>query len=59
MKVDEGFFRNGFWQQQMEMTDEAVSYMYQHVEPYLLAKLASVEIWGRLFEPEGVTGCRE
>jgi asparagine synthase (glutamine-hydrolysing) len=49
MKVDEGFFRNGFWQQQMEMTDEAVSYMYQHVEPYLLAKLASVEIWGRLF----------
>ena len=49
MKLDEGFFRNGFWQQQMEMTDEAVSYMYQHVEPYLLAKLASVEIWGRLF----------
>lgn len=49
MKVDEGFFRNGFWQQQMEMTDEAISYMYQHVEPYLLAKLASVEIWGRLF----------
>ncbi len=49
MKVDNGFFQNGFWQQQMEMTSDAVRYMCDTVEPYFLAKLASVEIWGRLF----------
>jgi asparagine synthase (glutamine-hydrolysing) len=49
MKVDKGFFMDGFWQQQMEMTPKAVEYMCDTIEPYLLAKLASVEIWGRLF----------
>jgi asparagine synthase (glutamine-hydrolysing) len=49
LKVDEGFFQNGFWQAQMKMQKDAISYMCSHSDPYMLAKLASVEIWGRLF----------
>jgi asparagine synthase (glutamine-hydrolysing) len=49
LKVDKGFFSNGFWQQEMEMTPQGIEYMCENVEPYLLAKIASVEIWGRLF----------
>lgn len=49
MSIQPTFFRNGFWQQQMEMSDQAIKYMCEKVQPYLIAKLASVEIWGRLF----------
>ena len=33
----------------MEMSSASIEFMCKKVEPYLLAKLASVEIWGRLF----------
>ena len=49
ISIQAEFFRNGFWQQQMEMSSQAIQYMCEKVDPYLLAKLASVEIWGRLF----------
>jgi asparagine synthase (glutamine-hydrolysing) len=49
MDIQTGFFQNGFWQQQMEMSSASIQNMCKKVEPYLLAKLASVEIWGRLF----------
>lgn len=48
VRVDEGLFLNGFWQEQLEMTDSAIRYMCNNIDPYLKAKLASVEIWGRM-----------
>jgi asparagine synthase (glutamine-hydrolysing) len=49
LKVDKALFERGFWQESMQMSDAGIDYMVKAVEPYLLAKLASVEIWGRLF----------
>ena len=47
--VGKALFENGFWQESMQMSNKGIDYMVNHIEPYLLAKLASVEIWGRLF----------
>jgi asparagine synthase (glutamine-hydrolysing) len=49
MNIDYKFFINGFWQQALGMSETAISYMGKNTDPYLLAKLASVEIWGSLF----------
>ena len=43
------FFMGGFWQDSMGMSHAAVEHMCRTEDPYLLAKIASVEIWGRLF----------
>jgi len=49
MTVKKDFFAHGFWQSFFEITDEAMTYMIKNSDPYLIAKLASVEIWGSLF----------
>jgi asparagine synthase (glutamine-hydrolysing) len=49
MTISADLFKHGFWQQEMQMSHKAIDFMCEKVEPYLLAKLASVEIWGRLF----------
>ncbi len=49
MNIDYKFFINGFWQHAFGMSETAISYMGKNTDPYLLAKLASVEIWGSLF----------
>jgi len=49
LNINARFFQGGFWQHFFGMSDEAVAYMGNHTDPYLLAKLASVEIWGSLF----------
>jgi len=49
MNIDYKLFINGFWQKALGMSEQAISYMGKNTDPYLLAKLASVEIWGSLF----------
>jgi asparagine synthase (glutamine-hydrolysing) len=49
LKVDINFFRNGFWQQACNMSNNALELMYKECSPKLIAKLSSVEIWGSLF----------
>lgn len=48
LKIDLDFFRGGFWQQACGMNNQALELMYKEANPKLLAKLSSVEVWGRL-----------
>lgn len=49
VKVDSSFFENGFWQEQLGLSNSVLKLIQKNYHPYLLAKLASVEIWGSLF----------
>lgn len=49
MKVKEGFFRGGFLQEMLGLADKGVISLERDTDRYLLAKLACVEVWGRLF----------
>lgn len=49
LTVTTDFFKGGFLQTFLALPDAALSYMQDEVDKYLLAKLASVEIWGSLF----------
>ncbi len=59
LRLEPGFFRDGFWQQSLGMSQPAVEHMCRTEDPYLLAKIASVEIWGRLFLWKQSTGSVE
>jgi asparagine synthase (glutamine-hydrolysing) len=49
LKVGKGFFRDGFLQELYQMDSKGCKLMEDKTDPYLLAKMACVEIWGRLF----------
>jgi len=49
LTVDVSFFKGGFLQTFFRLPDEALFYMQNNLDKYLLTKLASVEIWGQLF----------
>lgn len=49
IRVSPHFFENGFWQHHLNLTSQAIKLISENYHPYLLAKLASVEIWGSMF----------
>jgi asparagine synthase (glutamine-hydrolysing) len=49
MEIKKGFFKGGFLQELMQYNNRAVDMLERDTERYLLAKLACVEVWGRLF----------
>jgi asparagine synthase (glutamine-hydrolysing) len=49
MKVKDGFFRGGFLQEMLGLGDKGILSLERDTDRYLLAKLACVEVWGRLF----------
>lgn len=50
MKVKTQFFHNGFLQQLLQLDNRGLQTFEQEADPYLKAKLACVEVWGRLFQ---------
>lgn len=50
MKVKSGLFQNGFLQQLFQLDNKGLKTFEQELDPYLKAKLACVEVWGRLFD---------
>jgi asparagine synthase (glutamine-hydrolysing) len=49
MKVKNGFFRDGFLQEMLGLGQAGSIALERDTDRYLLAKLACVEVWGRLF----------
>jgi asparagine synthase (glutamine-hydrolysing) len=49
MKVRDGFFRDGFLQEMLGFGRAASIALERDTDRYLLAKLACVEVWGRMF----------
>jgi asparagine synthase (glutamine-hydrolysing) len=49
MKVKKGFFRDGFLQEMLGLGQAGSIALERDTDRYLLAKLACVEVWGRLF----------
>jgi asparagine synthase (glutamine-hydrolysing) len=50
MKIQKGFFKNGFLGSIIDMDDEVEDFLLREQNRYSIAKLASVEVFGRLFE---------
>jgi hypothetical protein len=49
MKVKDGFFRDGFLQEMLGFGRAGSIALERDTDRYLLAKLACVEVWGRMF----------
>ena len=49
VKVGYEYFEGGFWQEFMKLTNANLHYMYESLTPVQIAKIASVDVWGRLF----------
>lgn len=49
VQVEKDFFKAGFLQTTLDLNDKSLTLLKRNCHPYLLAKLASVEIWGSLF----------
>ncbi|KAA3654352.1 MAG: asparagine synthase (glutamine-hydrolyzing) [Chloroflexi bacterium] len=59
IRTKPGYFANGYVAELLKLTPTAEAYMIRTQSPYYLAKLVSVDIFGRLFEfeesPEQIT----
>ncbi|RJG42098.1 asparagine synthase (glutamine-hydrolyzing) [Motilimonas pumila] len=42
------FFKGGFWQDFIGLSDQQLAYMCSHTSNYMLGNIASMDIWGRL-----------
>jgi hypothetical protein len=49
LKVDPQFFENGYIAEQLKLNRGQLDYFVQHTDPYIVAKLAGVDIFGRLY----------
>jgi asparagine synthase (glutamine-hydrolysing) len=49
IRVGKGFFKDGFLQDFYRLSERGTRLMEERTDPYLLNKMACVEIWGRLF----------
>ena len=49
LRVDPSFLRGGWLSDALGLTDAGVTHLCEHESPYHAAKLASVEVFGRLF----------
>jgi asparagine synthase (glutamine-hydrolysing) len=50
MRIDAAFFRDGWVADALELSDAAIDHLVERESPYYVAKLASVEVFGQLFE---------
>ena len=44
------FFKNGYVAQHLQLDDSALDYMLRNENPYFIGKLASVELFGLLYD---------
>lgn len=49
MEVKNGFFNNGFIKEELQLSTSEIISLENSLDPYLKAKLACLEIWGRLY----------
>lgn len=49
LRVKENFFRNGWIAESLGLSDDVQNYFLKTQDPYMVAKLASVEVFGRIF----------
>ncbi len=49
IRVKPGYFSGGYAADLLQMTPEAEGYMLRTQDPYFIAKLVSVDIFGRMF----------
>lgn len=49
VRFNEGFFRNGWVEQNLSLSSRTQRYLLESQNPYFIAKLASVDIFGRIF----------
>jgi asparagine synthase (glutamine-hydrolysing) len=60
MTIDAGLFRHGWLADALELSPAALEHMVEVESPYYVAKLASVEVFGRVFDCSGgIDGARE
>lgn len=50
MRVGAGLFRGGWVAELLELSEPAIDHLVADEDPYYVAKLASVEVFGRLFD---------
>ena len=50
VKIKAGYFYGGFLAEKLDLNKRQVNLMVETTEPQLLAYLASVDIWGRIYE---------
>jgi asparagine synthase (glutamine-hydrolysing) len=50
MRIDADLFRGGWVAETLELSDKAVVHLVERESPYYVAKLASVEVFGALFD---------
>lgn len=49
VKVKDGFFKNGWVSENLALSDKKQEFMLESQNPYFIAKLASTEIFGRIY----------
>jgi asparagine synthase (glutamine-hydrolysing) len=49
VRIKNGFFKNGWVAQNLSLNDKKQAFMLESQDPYFIAKLASVEIFGRIY----------
>lgn len=49
LRVNENFFRNGWIAESLGLSSEVQKYFLETQDPYMIGKLASVEVFGRIF----------
>jgi hypothetical protein len=49
VKVRNGFFKNGWVSESISLNEKNQEFMHSSQNPYLIAKLASAEIFGRIY----------
>ena len=49
LTVRSGFFKNGWLEQSLRLDRKAQEYMVKTENPYYVAKMASIEVFGRIF----------
>lgn len=49
VRIKNGFFKNGWVAENLSLNDKKQAFMIESQNPYFIAKLASVEIFGRIF----------
>jgi len=49
VRIDDGFFRDGWVADSLGLSNRAQSFLAESQDPYFVAKLASVEVFGRIY----------
>ena len=52
LKIDEGMFQGGYTADLLQMSRATVSWMTEHANPYFVAKMASLEVFGQIYDQD-------